>query len=273
MHRAGLRLDTDCQCSGNRRRSRCGQRQRGTRHRQRGNIQRALRCARRRGGRPERGAEIGAGCGQGIRRHPQKLYGAARRDPFAGTAARIVFGDDAARPRSPARDAVAGSIRRRRRCAGRASTRRTRACHCRRRGLPRCDCWPAARSQKPRRRSWRSRRARSRRSSKNCMASRRRRDRCWPSRPRISATSAFQIPQRPARWAMPRPTIARPRCTTSPRARFTCPTAPSWKRIRVSAKSSTIRATPMSGCAASRRRMSTISSRARRCFMACRRCA
>ena len=29
------------------------------------------------------------------------------------------------------------------------------ACRCRRRGPPRCDCWPAARSQKPRRRSWR----------------------------------------------------------------------------------------------------------------------
>ena len=36
---------------------------------------------------------------------------------------------------------------------------------------------------------------------------------CWPSPPRISATSAFQILQRPARWAMPRPMIARPRCT------------------------------------------------------------
>ena len=87
--------------------------------RQRRNLQRALRCARRRDGRPERGAEIGARCGQGIRRHPQELYGAARRDLFAGAAARIVFGDDAARPRSPARDAAAGSIR----CAG---------CRCRR---------------------------------------------------------------------------------------------------------------------------------------------
>ena len=47
-----------------------------------------------------------------------------------------------------------------------------------------------------------------------------------------------------------RATINRPPSTISPRTWFICPTAPSWKRIPVSAPGSTIRVPRASGCAA-----------------------
>ena len=66
----------------------------------------------------------------------------------------------------------------------------------------------------------------------------------------VTGSLGQELGRRIRRSAARRHTIARPRSTTFPRTRFTCPTAASSRRIPVSAPNSTIHARRASGCAA-----------------------
>ena len=86
-------------------------------------------------------------------------------------------------------------------------------------------------------------RPRSRRpSSSGCLENRNRADRCCPMRPPMSAARPRSGRARTSAPPAPcRCTIARPRSTIFPRTRSICLTAPGWKRIPGSARSSTSR--------------------------------